>query len=517
MARRWLASLTAGLALLAAAAGHAQTIRFVPGVAAPTAFDQTRGRYVEGSSFDPYLCAEQPCGELLHNIFEGLVAVSDTGQITPALAVRWERLDDLRFRMLLRRGVKFQNGEVFDAESVRFSLMRASEAYGTTAWFPELERVDIIDPYTVDVVLKSPDSLFLYRLAHLALILPPKYFRQMGTKAFGEQPVGTGPFRFVRWDAARRQITLQANERYWRVGYPKVSRVVYRYVDSERGLEDLVAGKVDLLRRLNPRKTTQFMDTGSGKIVKAWLPQLVLGPFNLLKPRTPLKDVRVRKAINLAIDREDVLRYGAIGNGRLLGGYTVPEDLNHAALPPYPFDPDEARRLLKEAGYPTGFALSMLVSKEVPHQVDRIIAVSLAEVGIRVTIREASEADFLKELYLPKFGSGKPPSFDILLLSMPAGTLPHSGYVPMTLLYSGKPNESALKDPVLDQLYERALGTYHVRRAASLWKKLERYTYDNHLLLIGYHERTLFAAQWQLQFAPRTRTTFWDARYRAAP
>jgi ABC-type transport system substrate-binding protein len=97
---------------------------------------------------------------------------------------------------------------------------------------------------------------------------------------------------------------------------------------------------------------------------------------------------------------------------------------------------------------------------------------------------------------------------------MPAGTIPHSGYVPMTLLYSRKPNESAIQDPALDELYEEALRTYDVNRASALWKKLERYVYDNHLLLIGYQERAVFGARDRLQFSPATLMTFRDAYYR---
>jgi peptide/nickel transport system substrate-binding protein len=510
---RTLVALIAAVCTALGGAASAQTVRFSPGTSAPTAYNTVSGRYEEGTSFDPYICAEQPCGELLHNIFEGLVSASEDRSLQPALAKQWQRLDDLTFTFTLRRGVVFHNGEPFDAEAVRFSLMRASEAYGATAWFPRIARVEVVEPYVVKVTLTAPDSLFLYRLGHLALILPPKYFRQVGPAGFGASPVGTGAFRFVRWDRSRREVVLEANRAYWGARGSGVARVVYTYLNAETALDGLTQGRVDLVRRLNPRKTTQFMDSGRGKIVKAWLPQLVLGPFNLLKPATPLKDRRVREAINLAIDREDVLRYGTIGNGRPIGGYTVPEDPNHAGLEPYPFDPMRARELLKAAGYPDGFKLSMLVSREVPSQVEKIIAVSLAEVGIRVTIREASEADFLKELFLPKFGAGTPPAFDILLLSVPAGTVPHSGYIPMTLLYSRKPNESAVRDPVLDDLYERALRTYERAPAAALWKRLERHVHDNHLLLVGYQERAVFGSRDGLHFTPRTLMTFGDAYY----
>jgi len=350
-------------------------------------------------------------------------------------------------------------------------------------------------------------------LAYIGLIQPPRYFRQFGPVEFGRHPVGTGAFQFVRWDGKKREIHLEANPRYWRKGYPKVKRVIYSYLDSKKALDLLIQGKLDLIRRLNPRRTTQFMETGTGKVVKAWLPELASGIFNLLKPQTPLQDLRVRQAINLAINREDLIRYGVIGNGRLLGGYTVPEDPNHAGLQPYPFDVPKAQQLLKDAGYAKGFKLSMLVDYRVPPQIENILAVSLRRIGITVDFKRGIMSDLLKEVYLPKFAGSSPPSFDILLLSMPVGTIFHSGYVPMTWLYSKKPNDSALRDPILDQLYEEALRTYDPAKASVLWKKLERYVYDNHLLLMGYQEPAVFGVSKRLHFTPHALISFWDAYY----
>src|SRR5262249_50402563 len=155
--------------------------------------------------------------------------------------------DDVTFRFTLRQGVTFHNGERFDAEAVRFSLMRASQAYGATAWFPEITRVEIVGPYTVDVVLKEPDSLFLYRLGHIGLIQPPRYFRQVGAAKFGTFPVGTGAFQFVRWDGQQREVHLAAHPNYWRQGHPKVQRLIYTYMDVEKALNRLIAGELDLI------------------------------------------------------------------------------------------------------------------------------------------------------------------------------------------------------------------------------------------------------------------------------
>ncbi|MCI0529923.1 MAG: ABC transporter substrate-binding protein, partial [Nitrospira sp.] len=206
-----------------------QTIRFCPSNSVPIAFNPATKTYEEGASFDPLACADEPCIELLHNIFEPLVSVSDSQVIEPELATGWERLDEVTFRFTLRQGVTFHNGEPFDAEAVRFSLMRASQTYGVTAWFPEIARVNIVDSYTLDVVLKKPDSLFLYRLGHIGLIQPPTYFREVGPASFGKRPIGTGAFQFVRWDGKRREIHLEANPRYWREGYPKAQHLIYTY------------------------------------------------------------------------------------------------------------------------------------------------------------------------------------------------------------------------------------------------------------------------------------------------
>ena len=132
---RFAVGVAAWLTAATAAPASGQTVRYSPGEDAPIALNSVTNTYEEGASFDPLVCAEQPCIELLHNIFEPLVTTSPEHEIEPCLAVRWERRDETTFRFELRRGVRFHNGERFDAEAARFSLERASNAYGGTAWF----------------------------------------------------------------------------------------------------------------------------------------------------------------------------------------------------------------------------------------------------------------------------------------------------------------------------------------------------------------------------------------------
>ena len=157
--------------------------------------------------------------------------------------------------------------------------------------------------------------------------------------------------------------------------------------------------------------------------------------------------------------------------------------------------------------------IANLVATEVPPQIEKIIAISLNRIGISVNVKRVTEAEFLEQLYLPKFKSGGAPLFDILLLSVPAGTILHAAMVPMTLLYSREPNESAIHDEKIDEIYLAGLRTYDRDEGRRIWRQLEEYVAANHLLFFGYQERAVFGANARLKFTPRTLMTFWDAYY----
>ncbi len=489
------------------------SIRYSPGPDAPGAIDPATEKYAEGASFDPLLCAELPCVELLHNIFEPLVSTDLSGDHVPVLATRWQRLDDRRFRFWLRPEVRFHNGEEFDAKAVVYSLLRASEIFASTAWFPSLEDVVAVAPDVVDVVLAEPDGLFLNRLGQLGLMMPPRHIRRVGLRRFGAAPVGTGPFRFDAWDGDRREVRLTANERYWREGHPRIDELTYVYADADTAFARLVEGELDLIQRMNPRKTTQFMRSGVGDVVKASLPYVIFGQFNLLDDDRTLRDPRVREALNLAINRAHLIRYGAVGNGRLLGGYSIPEGPAHAGLEPPPFDLARARRLLAEAGLGDGFTVSMSVSRHIPGQIENIIAASLKALGVTVESRRISLFDYQEEAYLSKFGSHAALSEDIILLGNVGGTLNHPGFVPMAFLYSKQPNLALLHDAELDRLYEVALATYEPAASDAAWLAVEHYVREQNLFLFGYQVRAIFGARHGLHFTPRTKMSFWDAYY----
>ena len=202
-----------------------------------------------------------------------------------------------------------------------------------------------------------------------------------------------------------------------------------------------------------------------------------------------------------------------IGNARLLAEYTVPEDPNHTPLEPYRYDPERARQLLMEAGYPDGFKINLEVSDLLPPQIENILARSLQEIGIDVELRRLTLAEWLADGFLPKFAKGSSPSYDIMWTNTPLETIYHAGIVTMTFLYSRKLNYSTIRDPAVDDLYERAIATYDEAQASELWKQLERYAYDNHLFVAGFQELTVFGVRKGLNFTPSALMNFRDAYY----
>ncbi len=166
---------------------------------------------------------------ILQHVFEELIRINPDGKLIPHLATKWERVSPLTVRLFLRPGVKFHNGEDFTAESVKFTIERYLDprtGFPGTPFISSISSATVVDPLTVDVHTHYPDGLLLHRLASIVLIVPLQYVSNGGPDVLGQFPVGTGPFRFDRWEKGRK-VVLVANESYWKPGVPKVSELQF--------------------------------------------------------------------------------------------------------------------------------------------------------------------------------------------------------------------------------------------------------------------------------------------------
>jgi len=425
-------------------------------------------------------------------IFDGLVRFDPDGKIEPALAVSWERIEPTRMRFKLREGVRFHNGEPFDSASVKFSIERYLDprtGFPGLYFVDSMDHAEVVDPLTVDIVTKYPDGLLLNRLAGLVLIVPPGYLKEMGSEYFARHPVGTGAFVFREWEKGRF-VRMEANREYWRKGVPRTKGLVFKFIPYERQLSALFSGEVDLLTDLPGTQTRKVMETPGFAVQKK--ASFYTMPSTLNLSSGPLSNLEVRKALNHAVSRENLIRYDLMGNGYPLATLSMNGEFGHnASLQPYEFDPEKARRLMKKAGYPDGFSLKFLVKKNA-ERIAKIVASDLKRIKVDLDITLVSDADMVRE-----FGSGK---YDIFIADVP-DPLCHAYFVQSIVLFSGSPYAWG-GDKKFDEMLVRMVSTMEPGAARKMAEEIDKYVYDNAMSLFTYQKTAVYGQRKGLRFTP---------------
>ncbi|MBI1847714.1 MAG: hypothetical protein HYR86_12170 [Candidatus Rokubacteria bacterium] len=343
--------LTAAALALAAGAPVA-----APAAAAP-AGEVKIGLAAEPNTFDPHLTVGRNTQIFIVNVYDGLTARDAQGHLVPALAESWKRLSPTTWQFALRRGVKFHNGDDFNADCVKFTLDRATSPETKATISSELSTIastEIVDPFTVNVITRTPDFLLPVRLGELfGLMLSPKHTAAMGKEAIATRPNGTGPFKLVTW-SKNDQMVLEANEGYWR-GAPKVKKIVVRPIleDAAR-VAALQAGEVDLISPIPHARIAELKRSDKLVIKTIAAPRIFHVTIDVRRP--PFDNVKVRQALNHAVDVNAILKSLYFGYGTRLATVVDKGALGYdPSVQPYPFDPGRAKALLAEAGFPNGF------------------------------------------------------------------------------------------------------------------------------------------------------------------
>ncbi len=362
------------------------------------------GMVLEPPGLDPTTAPAAAIGEIVHyNILEGLTKINVDGTVTPLLADSWSVTPDGKtYSFKLKKGIKFQDGEPFDAAAVKFSFERA-KAEGSTnkakkAVFDNISSIATPDAETVILVLNNADATLPFRLGeNTAVILSPKSAATTASK-----PVGTGPYTFDSWQKGSA-VTLVKWPGYRNPGAIKINKVTFRFInDPAAQVAALLAGDVDGFPRFNAnpkqfqadkRFTVEFGDT-AGK-----------GIMTINNKRKPLDDVRVRRALAHAVDRKAFIDGVLDGLGKPIGSHFAPTDAGYVDLTKvYPYDPEKARALLKEAGVPTPLNLTLtLPPPQYARKGGEVIAAQLAKVGVVVKIENVEWAQWLAGTFKGNF------------------------------------------------------------------------------------------------------------------
>ncbi|MFI5360626.1 MAG: ABC transporter substrate-binding protein [Elusimicrobiota bacterium] len=428
---------------------------------------------------------------LLQQAYESLVRFDADGRIVPSLAVSWERLGPLRLRFKLRRGVRFHDGEPFDSRAVVYTIERYLDPavnFPGRPFLGPIEKAEAVDAETVDIVTAAPDGILLNRLAWLLQILAPDFIKNNGEAALQTRTAGTGPFKLESWDRGR-QITYVRNEDHWRKPGPSIRRLIFRFIPVDAQVDALLDGRVDLLTDLPGLASMRVRKAGM-RVLQA--PSFYTSAASYDVSRPPMSDLRVRKALNMAIDREELVRYDAHGSGTPLATLTMPGEGGHDdSLKPYRYDPKEARKLLKEAGYPNGFKLKVFVKVQAARTFS-ILSAMLARIGVQTEATEFTDAELLDGV--------KAQNWDMMFGSCP-DPMYSTYFIQAIFLYSRSPF-AKLKDPEYDRRLEQAAATVDPARRDAAFADLDRYMYDNALVVSTYQRMRTLGAAPGVDFAP---------------
>ena len=302
-------------------------------------------------SLDPQNTQSNPGEQVNRMMYENLVRFNAKMQLEPGLAEMWtQSADGLAWTFKLRKGVKFHDGTPLDAKAVKYFFDRIlgdEKPFKASLYTPFVQAAEVVDDATVRVTLKQPFAPFLFRLAHSAgAIVSPAAHQKWG-KDLTLHPVGTGPFKFVEWVKGDR-VVLERNDGYWG-GRPHLDRVLVKTVreDSARVLM-LEAGDADLILNIPPEEIPRIKKDTRFHVESIATARALYLVINVKKK--PFDDVRVRQALNHAVNREAIVKELFQNNAEAIPGIVAPLQNGYVKLPAYVYDPRKAKELLAQAG-----------------------------------------------------------------------------------------------------------------------------------------------------------------------
>jgi peptide/nickel transport system substrate-binding protein len=427
------------------------------------------------------------------NIFETLLDRDRTGRLVPLLAESYEAVNPTTWRFRLRRGVKFHNGEPFNAEAAAYSVNRIIDRdYRTTrgSYTVGIAGGRAVDEYTVDVLTQGVVATLPVQISSLPMV-PPQASRQ---RDFAWRPVGTGPYRFLGW-VRGREMRIAINDDYWGPK-PTIREVVVRIIpDKQTELLALRAGEVDVVLDLLPEQIQL-----APKHISHPAPEYSYIAFNTYKRE--MADPRVRIAMNLAVDKERLAR-------TIYQGHARPNMSQHLSpgmvgfnpnLRPFPYDPARARQLLAEAGFPAGFAvvLNTPIGRYLKgEETSEYVAQQLAQVGIQARVQLHEWTAYQS---LGRIPGDRPGAFDLKY-----GWNSNEWFDGSRIIahITCRGTSSKICDPRIDELMTRAAGTVDQRARDEMYQQVWQILNENPYSIYLLQQNLIYGLSARIQWRNR--------------
>ncbi|MDA9557338.1 ABC transporter substrate-binding protein [Vibrio sp.] len=358
----------------------------------------------DAGSWDPVDTFKVAWSTVANNIYDGLIERDVNLNLQPALAEKWEMMDNnMRIRFTLRQGVTFHNGEAFNAESVKFTFDRLLGEQGKAgpqrSNYTTIEKVAVVDEYTIDFFMNQVDPVILTKLAgYGSMIVPPKYIAEHGEDHFNHHPVGTGPFKMTAYKP-KVSVEMARFDNFWGEK-ADIDTIKYRFIkeDATR-VAELESGRVDIIDNVPVALVPQLNESKKSDLVG------VSGPttyaFRLNTKNGITKDPKVRKALTLAIDRQTIIDSILMGQAKMISSFQSDMSFGYdESISIDPYDPTKAMALLKEAGIKPGTEIEISYRSENStfSEVAQAVAGYLSIVGINAKVKPYETGIYLSDV-----------------------------------------------------------------------------------------------------------------------
>lgn len=447
---------------------------------------------------------------IFKNVFDQLTDIRPDGSVGPQLAESWDSPDAVTWTFKLRADAKFSDGKPVTVDDVlgTYQAIMQDEKSPAREYTSVIDKMEKVDERTIRFVTKYPYAPFP-RWVSLLSIVPQSTYRAMGAEQFARKPVGSGPYTVVNW-VKDDHLELAANPQYWG-GVPPIKSVIFRPVTNEASrTAGLESGDLDLVALIPPPEVPRLQRTSGLHVsLVASNRNLFLG-FNT--NTKPLDNVKVRQAIDCAINRDQICSQLLGGMGKPVGQPVAEGVFGYdPSIAPTAYDPERARRLLGEAGFPNGFDIDMQYPSNryaFGNEVAQAVAAQLANVGIRVKLEAMEYAAFfplwtgkqLRAIYLFAFG----PS--IMDADLPLSSLYSSG------------GRVYWTSPEVDELFKRQRGQANDAERAQTISQIWKISQDQVPYCWLYTEIQAYGIRDRLEFTPRKdeRFNMKDARLKSS-
>lgn len=453
---------------------------------------------IDSGSMNPWLSTTSTDKHIVNHLYDTLLMRAVDMSVQPHLAVSYAPVDDNTWEFSLREDVFFTNGEQLTANSVAYTVSHFRDPAlnaPSIAQFNLIESVEVIDDFTFRFHTSQPFPA-LPALMTEFWIVPEAYTSEVGGIGLGTAPVGSGPYTLVEWVRDDR-IVMEANPNYWN-GVPSIRYVEFRVVpDQNTRIAQAQTGEADIVAQIPSESIALLESSGRVSVREAAGPRSY---FLLLNTRidTPLRDVRVRQALNYAIDVDSIIEFIFEGRGHAIATLMTPEQFGYDPnVQPYGYNPELARELLADAGYADGFDIYMEgPTSRYPKDVEvaQIIAAQLGEVGIRVDLNIVEWGT-----YIGQFRAEEGPAIGVLGWSIPTFD-PDSILSP--LLTQGNTYDR-FYDPELQAVIERARSTVDAGERAQAYSEVQQMMIDLAPMVYLYQLNELYAVSNRLDWEPR--------------